>query len=413
MKILVTAGFETLKASSLKGGVLVNTGGWVDELIKYLREHGGLEVGLAVKSNDSVYRKIISDDIPYYFVPSRRFNKLLPVVKDVENVINDFKPDIIWAEGAEVPFAAFFFKLFEGIKLVSIKGVLSDINNYTLGAISLNKSILSLDLLDFILVAELLIRKNILSVSRLKYEKIIYNYANIFVGRTVYDRSATLSNHNARYFFLNENIRESFYKEEWNYNNVDKYSIFVSNGIIARKGFHLVLEALKLIEREFPRIKLYVIGSESVNFRDEISYGGYISRKIKKISPKFEIVWLGSLTSGEMAKQLVKTHVNIIPSLVENSSNSLGEALVVGVPTVISYSGGVSSLATDNIDALFYRATNIEMMAMQIKRLFTSSDLCRELSENAIVNSRELYNKNKFMKDLTIILNSLKNEISV
>ncbi|MCH8476275.1 MAG: glycosyltransferase, partial [Opitutales bacterium] len=46
----------------------------------------------------------------------------------------------------------------------------------------------------------------------------------------------------------------------------------------------------------------------------------------------------------------------LLPSLIENSPNTLAEAMMMGVPVVAAYAGGVPSMARDEEEVLLYRA---------------------------------------------------------
>jgi len=75
--------------------------------------------------------------------------------------------------------------------------------------------------------------------------------------------------------------------------------------------------------------------------------------------------------------------VYAMASIIENSPNTLGEAMMLGMPCVSSYAGGAPGMARDESEALFFRAGDPVTMAHQIKRLFDSDALCARLGEAA------------------------------
>ena len=78
-------------------------------------------------------------------------------------------------------------------------------------------------------------------------------------------------------------------------------------------------------------------------------------------------------------------------SIIENSPNTLGEAMMVGTPSVSAFTGGVPSMASDEVDVLMYRADDPAMLAMQIKRLFDDPALCDRLSGAARERARRTH----------------------
>ena len=61
---------------------------------------------------------------------------------------------------------------------------------------------------------------------------------------------------------------------------------------------------------------------------------------------------LGMLDAGKMKEQYINSSVYVCPSILENSPNSMGEAMCLGIPVVASRSGGVPSMVEDEKEAL-------------------------------------------------------------
>ena len=87
-------------------------------------------------------------------------------------------------------------------------------------------------------------------------------------------------------------------------------------------------------------------------------------------------------------------------SIIENSPNTLGEAMIMGVPCITSFNGGVADMATDQLEALHYRDNDPRMLAFQIKRILDSKELAEKLSKNAMIKARATHNPEKNLNDL-------------
>lgn len=95
-----------------------------------------------------------------------------------------------------------------------------------------------------------------------------------------------------------------------------------------------------------------------------------------------------------------------MPSAIENSSNSLCEAQILGVPVVASYCGGIPTLVEDGKTGYLYRYEEIEMLAQRVISLFGETDLY-ELSKNERKTALERHDREKN----AIVLKNIYEEI--
>jgi glycosyltransferase involved in cell wall biosynthesis len=94
-----------------------------------------------------------------------------------------------------------------------------------------------------------------------------------------------------------------------------------------------------------------------------------------------------------MCKRFLKTHVFVSPSTIENESNSLSEAKILGTPCVASYVGGVTDRLEHGIDGFFYPANEPYMLAYYICQIFKDDDLALILSQNAREHAIKTHDK--------------------
>lgn len=209
------------------------------------------------------------------------------------------------------------------------------------------------------------------------------------VGRTDWDKACTMwINPDAEYHFCNETLRSEFYRHKWSYDNCEKHSIFVSQCGYPIKGFHLVLEAMPMILSHYPDAKLYTTGKDLINIkcRDKLKltyYQVYLRKLIKKYGLEDKVVFLGSLDEKSMCERYLKSNVFVSASSIENSPNSVGEAMVLGVPVVSSDVGGVKNMLEHNKEGFVYQADAPYMLAYYACELFGSGELAESFSKQA------------------------------
>lgn len=103
---------------------------------------------------------------------------------------------------------------------------------------------------------------------------------------------------------------------------------------------------------------------------------------IIKYDLKKNIIFCGQLSAQEMKKRYLKCNVFISSSSIENSSNSIGEAMLVGCPIVASYVGGIRNLLNDE-DGYIYPFDEPYMLAQYIDNIFSSDNLAIKFSNNS------------------------------
>jgi len=240
---------------------------------------------------------------------------------------------------------------------------------------------------------------------RLKFERETIKLAKNIFGRTLWDRAHSFAiNDKAPYFHCSRTLRPAFY-QEWDRNEIEDFSLFIGNASNPRKGAHYVIEALQMLKTDFPKIKLCIAGLSPFpgsrwDIKKKIGYPNYLLRLIKKHKLLDRIEFTGILTEREMADKLTKTKIFVMPSTIENSPNTLGEAMMLGVPTISAFTGGIAQMGKDEDEILYYRDNDPAYLAYQIRRLFTDSELYEKLSKQGRARALLNHDKNTNLKDL-------------
>lgn len=232
-------------------------------------------------------------------------------------------------------------------------------------------------------------------------EKEILRLAGNVTGRTAFDkREAQAVNPNAVYFFMNETLRTSFYTGAWSAKDCEKHSIFVSQGNYPLKGLHYVLLAMPALLREHPDCRLYVAGdiiTAHATWKEKLklsSYGKYLLELLQKGNLGQSVVFLGKSDAQAMKERYLKSNVFVLSSSLENSPNSLGEAMLLGVPCVAAAVGGVPDMLSDGAEGLTYSAGDVAGLTACISRIFNNQQLAEQLSEAAAKRARITHDGN-------------------
>lgn len=219
------------------------------------------------------------------------------------------------------------------------------------------------------------------------------------MGRTDWDEACVkrISPH-AKYYHCNEILRSAFYKNVWSLDTCKRHSLFVSQWYSPIKGFHVVLEAMKDLVKVYPDLQLFTTGRNplTVNLKERMLqsyYVKYICHLIKKYGLQDHIQFLGVLDEQSMCQQYVNAHVFLSASSIENSPNSVGEAMLLGTPVISSDVGGVKNMMTHNQDGFVYPFDEPYMLSYYIDKIFKDDQLAFQISKSARKHANKTHHR--------------------
>ena len=378
-------------------------GGWIDGLVNNLNKFNSISLNVAVfnKSTKDVIYKDAINNINCFYINYKK--------KSIEIFFKDNIFDVIHVVGIEhsyikdlkdyLPYDRTLINI-TGIQYECAKVFMSKYNKFN----KVNNPLLHLNLN----------LQNKIIANRGKTEIEVLKKAKYVVGRTDWDKNSVLNiNPNLTYFKCNETLRDVFYThKKWEFNNCEKYSIFVSQGASPIKGTHIVLEIIKLLKKQFPNIKCYIAGEDITKSKSIFTllngnYASLIKKLIKKYNLNDNIIFTGFLNEEQIAEKMINSHVFLMPSSIENSVNSLQEAMILGVPCVSSLVGGVPSLIDKN-SCLTYEFDNPKDAYTKISLIFNNENVASFLSDNAINRITKLADPATNTNQMITIYNNIK-----
>ncbi|MBQ9991305.1 MAG: glycosyltransferase family 4 protein [Lachnospiraceae bacterium] len=233
-------------------------------------------------------------------------------------------------------------------------------------------------------------------------EKAALIYTGNVTGRTDFDRKAVEKlNEHVCYFFMNETLRPEFYSGSWSRKSCIPHRIFFSQADYPLKGFHYLLQSMPVVKRSFPDVTIAVAGNSLVKeetLKDRIklsAYGKYLKQLIREAGMEERVTFLGKLSAEEMKEEYLKCQTFVCASSLENSPNSLGEAMCLGVPVVASGTGGIPSMLEDGKEGLLFPKGNVKALGRTLVRLWKDPSLEDELSRQGAVRAKRTHDGEK------------------
>ena len=403
-------------------------GGWISGLLSLMVSSNDVELTVcAPVVRSASFKQRIYDILfgvePAKYAEALGFSYYLFTVKDYhvlkcvlcpkmietfKSIIMETKPDVVHIFGTEYPHS---LAMVEACREMSIG---CRVMVHIQGLVSVYASHFTEGLSDYLCkwpaIIEKIKRDSMLKEQKelrfrgRRFELKVLEMVNHVIGRTEWDYVCTKQvNPNAQYHKCNEALREGFYNHaKWNIRNCIPYSIFISQGDYPVKGLHYAIEALSLLIKEFPGVHLYIAGPKLLGESKSrlSSYAKYFKRFVTRNRLDTHITFLGLLSESQMCERFVSSHIFVLPSTIENSPNSLGEAGILGVPRVAAYVGGVPDMVRHGIDGFLYQHSAPYMLAGFIKRLFENDKLAVSFSKEAVMAASRIHDRSKIIETI-------------
>lgn len=364
-----------------------NKEGWLSGLAAklYKQQDNNIELGVCFPVSGEMIQGNVTcgnneKQISYYGFPENtacpeQYDEVVEV--HLKKILKDFQPDVVHCFGTEYPHTLAMTRAFgrpertligiQGLCFVYADAYMADLPE------KIQKRTLFRDF----------VRRDNLPMQQKKYrmrgeyeKEALKNTAHV-TGRTDWDKKWTGEiNPQAKYHFMNETLRGQFYGPLWNIEACEKYSIFLSQGNYPIKGLHYMLQAMPEILKKYPKAHVYVAGDEITRYstlKEKIkisNYGKYLLELIRQNHLENAVTFCGRLDADAMLGRFLKSHVFVSPSSIENSPNSVGEAMLLGMPVVSSRVGGVHNMLEDGEEGFLYETADRKALAEHICCIF-------------------------------------------
>ena len=401
MKVLWISNFPLGKHREMLRVGYNQSGGWLETAYAALKDTADIELGVASIYNGSTMRSEIEGNNTFYLVPSR-----VPIGQYCEHdeynlsqwkhVVEDFKPDIIQIWGTEYAMGLCVQLVAPQIpSVVYMQGQMSMIARHCDGGIDFREQLRSASLYEWLRRTTLWHRSKGFKAAE-ERERLILNNANNVIVESDWCAEICKSIAPKTHIFKSLlPINPLFFNYEWHIEEAEKHSIFTVAGGYPVKGHHMLFKAIAIVKQTFPDVKVYIPGAKlkkPQTFKERItqtSYDRILLDMIEQYNLTDNIIYIGKLNPDEMAAQIAKAHVFVMPSCIENHSSSLLEAMIVGTPSVSSYVGGIDTYYKDRVNGFFYRYEEPERLATIIRNYFEDDSLCQTISDRAMTETRD------------------------
>lgn len=420
MKVLWITSSNFMPEMAEKLGVsCLGTGGWMAAMLQQLRNLPEISISVAYvtkKIKTPIYRKINGVEYWVFSTKKKSWEYDASLEKYWQMLNEQFKPDIVHIHGTEYTYGLAYIRAC-GVKnvVVSIQGLVSEIGKVYYAGIP-EKDIKATETIYDKLLKNGIRHTKEHYLIRGENEKEYLKSVKYVIGRTDWDKSVALSiNPQLQYYTNNESLNDVFFAHQWRYEQCEPHTIFVSQCASVIKGFHVLLKTMPIILEKHPDTHIYVAGGNKVypyTLKRRImdsGYNVYLRKLIKQYGLKDKITFLGAMSADIMCQTYLKSNVFVMCSAIENSSNALGEAQLLGMPTIATSAAGNPSMTQNGELSLQYDFDDYEQLAEHIITVFSGKfdkSMFAKAREVAQIRHSRENNANVLMQIYTDIISN-------
>jgi glycosyltransferase involved in cell wall biosynthesis len=188
--------------------------------------------------------------------------------------------------------------------------------------------------------------------------------------------------------FINntENLRQE---------NPKKRQIIYSGRLDKTKGVHILLEALKIVQKNScPQIDCIIAGSGPDDYKKSLN--SYIKK-----NELMNVHFTGQLEKSMLLNLVQESLFSVAPSLwYDNMPNSVLESLSVGTPAIASNHGSFPEFIKNDDTGLLFKPGDPLDLAKKIEILLHNDEIINKLSKNAVKYIRQNHSPEQHYKDI-------------
>jgi len=365
------------------------TGTWLGTMARGLLDSDAVELGIIASGPIRHFDRSDYCQVKQWLVPSKTVldhDGLPPatLTRAIVSAANEFSPDLIHSWGTETFWGLLPARgLLAYPSLLEMQGLKGQIAKVFYGGLTPKERLYCIGIKE-------LIKRRTMRTDRHDFAHWGLREAEMIRGhRFVVIQSPWLSsyikslNPAARQFPIDRPLRQPFY-EARGWQVPERPTIFCSAAYSSPfKGLHVAVRALGLLKKRIPNARLRIAGTHQRAGIRQDGYIRWINRMIRRLELADAIEWVGPLNAGQIVAELENAAAVVVPSFIETYCMAFAEAMAVGTPTVVAYTGGTAWLGKDEDSCLFFPPGDDTVCAYQLERLLTNQGLAMRLSQES------------------------------
>lgn len=320
----------------------------------------------------------------------KEFQNLLNVVKTVN-------PDIIHIHGTEDNFGLIQKYVSQPV-VVSIQGILNPCCEKFFSGISKTIAQRNEPLRSRITFATQI--KNYRMFKFMANRELdILKISKHIIGRTNWDRRVTsILSQNGKYHHVDELMRKEFYNQTWkkDIRSSEELQIITTASNNIYKGLETIVKTAAILHHSTnQKFSWHIVGLSE--------HDAIVKMTVRWLKTNLEVLKItlhGRLSSKDFIPLMLKSDVYCQASHIENSPNSLCEAMCLGMPIVATFAGGTESILKNNKEGTLIQDGDPYSMAGALLEIKSNPVKTIEMARNARERALTRHDYKKVVKEL-------------
>ena len=355
-------------------------GSWMESLLKIVRAyHPDIQLSIAFMSKSITEVNDTVDGIDFYSLKIPLCRKLMgnwrkPLHLRYQYILDSTKPDIIHVFGSETELGLIYKDTNVPIVL-HIQGVLNNYARHWWPTTTSNMKEWLYALSHPFELPWWIVERKVVRLSQ-RNELDILSHIHFYMGRTEWDKALTeYYAPGCKYYYCAEALRPAFaafdFHWEWDEKRPLRIVSIMSSAIY--KGLDTILQTASVLKKTYHvDFEWNVVGINTLSSGERLAV-------IK--GEEVNVMAAGRMNSHQLLNILKEASVYVHLAYIENSSNAVCEAQIVGVPVVATCVGGMQSLIRHGEDGMLVPVSEPTLTAHSIMELYKRKDLATAISQ--------------------------------
>ena len=339
---------------------------WDTSAINFFKDRDDIELHV-ISAHSGLKKRVVSyeeEGVHYNFVKcevatmlkrvipnAKLWQKMNPMVKDVHRLVRQINPDLVLLMGLE---NAYYSGTVLGLKGYPVYGLCQTVYNNPERAVY--------DKVD---------SKNAITEMRITKE---HGYFGVY-SKKHYDLLKALAPniYIFKFGFPSKGVLLDPTPREKKYDFVN-----FAMGMSAKKGFIDAIEATALVKKQYPDVKLNLVGGGSVEQK------AALAKMAEELGVKDNVTFTPFFEKqNDMFLHIQQSRFALLPCKMDNVSGTMTQAMQLGLPLVVYKTTGTPSFNGEKECALIAEHSNVEDLAEKMLVLMGNPEKAEVLAKNA------------------------------